>query len=212
LWRTAIQKVSLIVVPVAMFFIVSAEEFVQLAFTGDYIRAVSIFRIYSLITMARVASFGAVIVAAGQPKLVFRAAIVTLLSNLLLSIPALYWFGFDGPALGTAAAFIPMAAIYCYYIGRSLGVPMSRTFPVVDWLKVVAVATLAASPAIALKTTVVLHPFIALFVYALTLLILYIFLARVTNLMKAEDLDFAVRWVQLDFFRRRSRPSSTESK
>ncbi|MEL7368422.1 MAG: oligosaccharide flippase family protein [Myxococcota bacterium] len=199
LWQQSIRKVALIVVPVAMVFIVGAEEFVQLGFTGDYARAAPVFRIYSLITMARVASFGAVIVAAGRSPLVFKAAVVTLLSNIVLSVPALFIFGFEGPAIGTAVAFIPMAVGYCYYIARALGLRLRQTFPLWSWLKVVTAAVVASVVPWILKLEVPMHPALALVAYVLTLVPVFVLVTRTTGLMTAEDLQFALRWLRLDF-------------
>ena len=48
LWRTSIEKVSLVVTPLALVFIVAAEEVMELLFTADYLRGAQVFRIYSL--------------------------------------------------------------------------------------------------------------------------------------------------------------------
>jgi O-antigen/teichoic acid export membrane protein len=199
LWRESIHKVSLIVVPVCMVFAVGAEEFVVVGFTAEYLDAAPVFRIYTIYTMARVASFGTPILAAGRSELLMRAAAFTLLSNLVISIPLALTIGFLGPAIGTLLAFIPTIAVYCLYIARALEVDVRNTFPVMQWLTVVALSTAAAVPAIALKLWVPMHPAFALVVYAVTITPLFVLLARLTKVMTAEDLAFAARWLRLDF-------------
>jgi O-antigen/teichoic acid export membrane protein len=212
LWRESIHKVSLIVVPVCMVFAVGAEEFVTVGFTAEYIGAAPVFRAYTILTMARVASFGALILATGQSALLMRAAGFSLLVNVAITIPLVLTIGFLGPAIGTVLAFIPAVALYCWYIARALEVDVRKTFPVTHWLGVVALSTVAAAPAIALKLWVPMHPAIALFVYAVTITPCFVLLARLTGMMTAEDLNFALRWLRLGFLfeRKPSKPLSEE--
>lgn len=212
LWRESIHKVSLIVVPVCMVFAVGAEEFMSVAFTADYIDAAPVFRAYTIYTMARVASFGALIMAANRGKLLIRAAGFSLLSNIAITGPLVLTVGFLGPAIGTVLAFIPTVALYCWYISRALKVDFRNTFPVWHWLGVVALSTAAAAPAIALKLWVPMHPVLALVVYAVSIPPLFVLLARLTGMMSAEDLAFALRWLRLDFLfeRKPPKPSSDE--
>src|SRR5690606_3364638 len=148
IWRTSVQKVSLITVPVATVFIVGAEEFIILAFTEEYVAAAAVFRLYCLMLLLRVAHYGAVIVAAGRPGLVLRAAAWTLATNAVLSVPLVLWLGFVGPALGTALAFIPTVIIYCKYIAKASGVGLTEVFPLLAWCKVLLTALLPASLAL----------------------------------------------------------------
>lgn len=212
LWRESVNKVSLIVIPVCVVFVVGAEEFITVAFTDEYLAAVPVFRAYSIYTMGRVASFGALILAAGRSELIFKAAAFSLVSNLVLTIPLVLTIGFVGPAIGTALAFVPTVAIYCVYIARALDVDWRRTFPLGRWLAVVGVSALAAAPAVALKLLVPMHPIVALLAYAVTTVACFVLLARVTGLMSGEDLAFASRWLRLDFlFDSRRRPVDRDS-
>lgn len=151
LWRASIHKVSLLVIPITCVFLIAAEEVIELLFTADYLIAANVFRLYSCLLLGRVATFGSVIVAAGKPRLVVQAAVVTVLSNVAISVPCLYLFGFIGPALGTALAFIPSATYYCYCIATATGLKLNETFPLFDYLKVIAVATAAVVPAVVFK-------------------------------------------------------------
>ena len=209
LWRTAIHKVSLIVVPVCVVFVVGSEEFVRLAFTDEYLAAVPIFRIYVIVTMTRVASYGAVILAAGKSIYLFRAAAFTLGSNLALTVPLALTLGFIGPALGTALALIPTIAVYCWYISKALEVPIGKTVPVMLWLKIVALAGVSAGPAIAFKLLVVPHPLVGLVAYGVSTAALFILLGRLTGLMSKADLDFGLAWLKLKFLRLGPKESGT---
>ncbi len=197
LWRESIGKVSLIVIPVCMVFFVGAEEFITLAFTDKYLAAVPVFRLYVLYTMGRVASYGVVILAAGESAQILKASIFTLASNLLLTIPFTIYLGFIGPAVGTVLAFIPSAAVYCYYISRALHIPWNRTFPLVQWLGIVLLGAVAVVPAVAIKFWTPVHPAVALFAYSISTLTAFIVLGRLSGQISGADLQFAADWLKL---------------
>ncbi|HKU37016.1 MAG TPA: oligosaccharide flippase family protein [Polyangiales bacterium] len=195
-WRDSVTKVALIVVPVAAVFVVAAEEFVELLFTTAYIAAAPVFRCYALLTMGRVASFGTVLVAAGKPQSVLRSAIWSLLVNAVLCVLGLRVFGFVGPAIGTALAFVPMVAIYCWYIGQAAELPLSRIFPLGGYLKLVATAAVAAIPALLAKHWL---PWPALpRMAAITLLLLSSFalLGTLTRQITRDDWRYLANWLR----------------
>jgi O-antigen/teichoic acid export membrane protein len=112
IWRATIVKVSLIVMPVTMGFMVGAPELMRLLFTDAYVGAAPVFQLYSVLSLGRVAAFGSVIVAAGQPRYVLQAAFFSFASNVVLAILLIVNIGFLGPALATTLAFVPMMIFY----------------------------------------------------------------------------------------------------
>lgn len=193
-WRLSIRKVSMLVVPIALIFVVAAEETMELLFTKEYLGASNVFRAYCVLSMMRVAAFGSVIVAAGRPKLVFLAAIISLGANMLLSVPLLFLIGFEGPAIGTVLAFIPMVAAYCWCISRATGVGFRETFPVVDYLKVVAVGAVAAGAAVAVKLSLPFGAALRLIAIAVVLLAVFVLVGRATRLIRREDWLYLGQW------------------
>ena len=203
LWRGSISKVSLIVVPVCAVFVVGAEEFCALAFTPEYSNAAPVFRIYSLLTMARVTAFSTLLVAAGQTPMILRSAALTVVSNVAVSVPMLLAFGYLGPPLGQLIAFVPTVAIYCYFISRALGQPMSHTFPVVAYLKVVAAAAGPCALASLAKFAWPDAPGMALAVEAGVILVGFAAVGSAAGLITREDWRFVGDWVRLKALRRR---------
>ncbi len=199
IWRASIQKVSLIVVPVCAIFVVGAEPFVSLAFTSRYAAAAPIFRLYCILTMARVASFGSMLVAAGRPGWVLRASFASLLSNLVLSVPLVLVMGFVGPALGTVLAFIPTVAAYCWAIARASGQPANRIFPLFAYLKVVSVVAVPSLVAAWLQHSVLagLSPAVSLLTTAAIILGGYAVVGTMSGQITRSDWGFASRWIRL---------------
>lgn len=198
LWRGSIQKVSLLVVPIALVFVVAAEEVVEILFTEDYAGAAPVLRWYSILTVGRVAAFGSVIVAAGRPKFVFQASVLSLLSNVVLSVPLLLAFGFVGPAMGTALAFIPIAIFYTWTIGRASGLPFREIFPLVAYARVVAVGLVGVAGAVALKLSLTASAPLMLAGEAAVLLSVFAVLGTVLGIIRAEDWRYVKAWLKLE--------------
>lgn len=196
IWRESIAKVSLIVVPTAMVFVVAAEEFCELAFTAEYLPAAPVFRCYCVLTMARVAAFGNVMLAAGRPEYVLRSAAFTLVSNLVISVPLVFALGFIGPALGTVVAFVPTVFFYCWYIGKASGVPVGQTFPGWAYFRVVLTCLPIGALAWLIKL-LELHPALAFLLEALIVVFGFSLLATALGLITREDWRFASAWARL---------------
>lgn len=154
LWRESIGKVALLTVPVTLVFVVAADDAVQVLFGPEYARSADVLRWYALLGVGRVAAFGTVIVAAGRPRLVMRAAALSLLSNVAISLPLLWWLGFIGPAMGTFLAFVPMVFYYCWCIARASGLRFREIFPLVAYAKVLAVALVGVAAALVFRANV----------------------------------------------------------
>jgi O-antigen/teichoic acid export membrane protein len=196
LWRGSALKVSLIVVPVTMVFLVGAEEAMTLLFTEAYVPAANVFRCYTFMTLLRVTAFGTLLVAMGRPGLVFRAAVFALVSNLLFSVPLALWLGFLGPALGTALAFIPMLYYYCHCIAAGAGVRTSETFPLVGYLRVLAIALVAAVPAALFKYNTTLHAGWSLAAEAVIVLGGFAALGTLLRVIQREDWRYLKNWLR----------------
>jgi O-antigen/teichoic acid export membrane protein len=196
IWRASVRKVALVVVPCGMVFVVAAEDVMVLLFTHDYAAAAGVFRCYALLTMARVAAFGVVLVAAGRPRWALVAACISLASAVALQVPLALAFGFLGPALGSALAFVPMAAAYCWFIGRATGVPATRVFPIADWLRTAALAGIAGLLALAVDTQLRCGPALSIAVDAMIVLGSFGALAVVTGDLGRAELRVVSRWLR----------------
>jgi O-antigen/teichoic acid export membrane protein len=201
LWRVATLKSALIVVPGTMVFVVAAEETMTLLFTADYLNAAGVFRWYSIYTLMRVTAFGNVIVAAGRSDYVLVSILVSFASDSVLSILLLLWFGFEGPAMGTALAMLPTVAAFCWGIARAAGLPLRTIFPLGGYLRILGLAAVASLGAIAIKLWVVAHPGVLLVLEGLALLAGFAVLGTLTGTIKREDWRYARDWLTLRVLR-----------
>jgi O-antigen/teichoic acid export membrane protein len=195
IWRASIRKVALVVVPCSVVFIVGAEETMVLLFTDAYAGAADVFRCYCVLTMFRVAAFGVVLVAAGRPRWVLSASLVSLAAAVVLQVPLALTLGFLGPAIGSALAFLPMALVYCWFIARATDVPLGRTFPLLAWLRIVALASIAGAIAFAITDALDCAVALILALDATIVLTGFAILATLTGDLTRTDWHHIARWL-----------------
>lgn len=197
LWKKGIRKTTLVVVPITMALVVSADELMPLMFTNAYASAADIFRCYSVLTFLRVAAFGNVLVAAGRPGLVVRAAGLGLLYNVLLGIPLVLTIGFVGPALGAALGFILTVTTYIFLIARAARVPARHVFPLANYLRVFVLASVAGALGYGVKHLLPLHAALLLVAEIVTVLGAFLLLGALTKTIERSDWAFVRDWLRL---------------
>ena len=202
LWKQTIGKVSLIVVPVTLIFVVAAEEVVHLLFTPEYADAAGVLRWYALLGVGRVAGFGIVIVAAGKPKYVLQAALFALGSNVALSVPLLFTVGFVGPAMGTALTLLPTIVFYCWCISRASTIPIGEIFPLGRYLRVLVHGLAGVALALVFKYSVTTTPTIGLIAQATIILGTFMALGSASRTILPEDWRYAWNWIRLKALKR----------
>lgn len=201
MWRQSIGKVSLLVVPFTLVFVVAADDLVAILFTPDYARAADVLRWSALMGVGRVAAFGTVIVSAGRPRFVLQAALLSLVSNMVISLPLLWWLGFVGPAMAAFFAFVPMVVYYCWCIARASGLELREIFPLVAYSKVLAVALVGVAGALVFRHFFDWSPVPSLLAQAAIVLGIFSALGSALGIIERSDWSFAWGWVRLKTLR-----------
>jgi O-antigen/teichoic acid export membrane protein len=201
IWRQSALKTALLVVPITMVFLVASEETMELLFTAGYLRAAPVFRWYCVLTLGRIATFGSVIVAAGAPRLIFQAAVFSLLSNAVLCFVLVKLIGFNGPAMGTALAFIPSVTYYCFCIAQATKLQFRQVFPLFGFLRVLALACVASLPAWWLKSAVAWPAAARLPAEAFLVLGSFALLGTLVGEIRRPDWAFLANWLRLRMLR-----------
>lgn len=187
LWYKSVEKVSVIVLPLVMVFLVGAEEFIALLLPKSYADAVIPFRIYTFILLQRVASYSNMQKALGATAPITHAAIFMFLINAVLCVPLVKLFGMAGPPLAMLAA----NAFSWWYALRNiqqlLKIRFRDVFPFGFYLKALGVAALAAVPVLGLKMAVELPRYFGFFIVVACYLPIYLVLARATGIVEEAD-------------------------
>jgi O-antigen/teichoic acid export membrane protein len=181
---------------------VAADDVVRVLFTDAYAAAAPIFACYASLGLLRIAAYGTLIVSAGAPRFVLHAALLSLVSNLTLSVLFLETLGFIGPALGAAVAFLLTIVFYCWCIGRALGVSGLRVFPYRGYLRVFGVAVLSALVAVPIKLWFDGPIGLRLTLELVAVLGMYALLGTLLRVIQSADWRFAADWLRLRVARR----------
>jgi len=144
-WTEAIEKVSIIVLPLVVLFLVVARDLIVLLFTEKYLNAVLPFQIYTLILLQRVTAYDAVLKAIDRTRVITLWALFTIAVNLVLCVPLVLWIGMAGAALSTLIANAVTWVYVLIKIGHGLGVKVKEVFPFRFYGRVLAAALLAAA-------------------------------------------------------------------
>ncbi|MBA7562523.1 lipid II flippase MurJ [subsurface metagenome] len=120
---------SKIIWPVFTYLIVFADHLIPLVFKSDYIGAVMPFRVYLLMMPLRIASYGALILAIGRPRILFWSAFGALGLNFILNIVLVIKLGFIGPAIATTISTYFHVALLLFIITRELKIRLDELIP-----------------------------------------------------------------------------------
>ncbi|MCK6541804.1 oligosaccharide flippase family protein [bacterium] len=143
LWHSAIRNVTMIVVPITIFFIASAQDFICLMFGSSYMASIIPFQVFSLIVLHRVTSYGGALQAFGDKRGILFLSLFLVLTNTLLCVPFTYWWGITGTAV---AAWLANMAAWCMAlrrIGNHMKLPFYKVIPFHHYLKVLILAALS---------------------------------------------------------------------
>jgi O-antigen/teichoic acid export membrane protein len=147
LWRRAVRRTSLVLLPTFVFFMLTAPAAVRLLYGASYAESAVMFRIYLFLVPLRVATYGIITQAIGRTKINLIGSFVFLGSNAVLVLALVGPMGLPGPAVATVAATIGLAAYYLIRLRRVLGLSMRALFPWRALAANLAVSVIAALPA-----------------------------------------------------------------
>lgn len=144
LFRQSAEKSAVVLIPVMMFLLVSAEPFVLTLFSARYAGSVLPFRLYLLILPARIVLFGAFMMALGLNRMILYRTVVGLVANLILSIVLVRWLGYIGAIVGTILTIYGLACAWnLAAISRSVGCRWRDIIPFAGLIKLAGVSALA---------------------------------------------------------------------
>ncbi len=147
LWRRAIRRTSLVLLPLFVFFMLTADATIRLLFGASYAQSADVFRIYLLLVPLRVATYGLITQAIGRTRINLTASFVLLALNAALVLALVGPLGLIGPALGTVLATFGMAFYYLVRLRAVLGLTIRALFPWSMLAVNLALSALAAIPA-----------------------------------------------------------------
>ncbi len=145
LWRRAIVRTGLLLLPVFAISFVLAREIMIALFSDRYAESAGPFRVYLLLIPLRAAAYTPILLALGRSRTVLLGALGDLLLSLALALLLMPRIGILGPAVASVVATYAQALYFLGVTGRALGVPMRALFPWRDLGRVLLAALVPAA-------------------------------------------------------------------
>jgi O-antigen/teichoic acid export membrane protein len=101
IWINTTKKVSLLTYPVLLLCMFFAEEIIFFIYSEAYSGSVILFKTYLLVALFRNNSYGILLTAKGENKVITKIAVLMLLLNGVLSILLYYYLGIKGIVFGS---------------------------------------------------------------------------------------------------------------
>jgi O-antigen/teichoic acid export membrane protein len=111
LWCQTARKLSLLGLPLFMLFLLLSKNLITFLFTSKYSSSTIIFLIFLFLLPKEVLSYGVVLKASGETRMISRAHFISLLITLILLYPAVLLFGFAGPPVAVVIS-LNIAALF----------------------------------------------------------------------------------------------------
>ncbi|TVR16114.1 MAG: polysaccharide biosynthesis protein [Balneolaceae bacterium] len=206
LWYKAVEKVSLLVVPLTIASIIIASDLIAIVAESegtDYRNSVIPFQIFNLIVLLRVTNYGSILQAFGDTKGVFYLSLNLVTANIILSIPLTIYFGIIGTAAGTFIANFYNWLITLRRIGGHMQLPARKVLPFSFYSKVLFIAGITAIPVWYSRVTFIAaeNVLTGLLFSLFTYLILFVLTATVIGIITKSDWVKLRDWLSLKFLR-----------
>ncbi|MDP2671609.1 MAG: oligosaccharide flippase family protein [bacterium] len=184
-WHNSIRKISLIILPVFVIAMIFSHEIITLLYSEKFASSVPYFRIYLLLLLIRVASYGIVLQAIGKTRENLKGSIVFFVINAILNPVLVFTLGLAGPAVATVISTFINVFYYVIVIKRYVKISLADVFPWTVVLKILSISILSALPIsliLYLNLEVLVKMFLAGTVYSLVYLLLIIKLNALSHL------------------------------
>jgi len=197
LWNQSIRKVSILVLPLMVMFVLISRELVMLLFSRQYEAASIVFSVYTLTLFQRVADYSAVLKAINKTRVVTGWAGLTAVLNLALSVPFVMWLGMVGAAVSTLLATFVAWLFILLVLAQVLDVPMREVFPFGFYSRTLTVAAVSALPALAAAYFIDASEAFDLLIKVVVYLAVFASAATLTGLAEKKDWIFLARFLGL---------------
>jgi len=147
LWRRAILRTGLLVLPLCAFALVMARDIMVTLFSERYAASALPFRVYLLLLPLRCAAYTPMLLALGRGRAVLLGAVADLALSLGLALVLIPRVGYVGPAIALVASTYAQSAFYLAVAGRALGAAPAALIPWGGLARVSIAAAIAAAAA-----------------------------------------------------------------
>jgi O-antigen/teichoic acid export membrane protein len=143
IWRQSTVQSATLLLPAMCLLFGLAEPLIEVLYSARYLESATPFRLYLLALPARIAIFGAIMMAAGQGRVILVRAIGSLVLGLPLSLVLVHYLGPLGAILATLAVLYAWTTpLNLRSVAAACGVPTAQVLPFGALARILAVAVL----------------------------------------------------------------------
>ena len=151
LWREAMRKTSLVLLPLFAFLMVMSADLVLLLYGPGYSESVDVFRVYLFLLPLRIATWGLIPLAIGRTGINLRASLLVLAANAGVALALVGPLGLIGAALAAPISAVVAVAYYLVRLRSIARLNVRDLVPIPALLGTLAVSLLAAAPLLAIR-------------------------------------------------------------
>jgi len=201
LWFSTVRKTMLIVLPLTMVLIALGRDAVMLIGGAKFADAATPFRLFTLVLLHRVASYGAMLQSIGQTRAIIVSSALLIVGNAALTYPLTMLLGYPGPALASVIAMVPPWLFTLGRIGSVLGGGIRGALPWGFYARVLALSGALGAAVWLGAQQLDLPPAVRLIGGAAVLLGGFAVLGRLLGLIERADLRYLRGWLSLRMLR-----------
>ena len=130
LFQVIARKSSYVILPIMLFFMLTADTVIQYLYGSDYADSAIPFRIYLVLLPVRTVVFGSLILALGKSRFILFRSMIGLVINGILSVFLVWHFGPWGASIATVTAiYLWSLPANLYVLSRELNTSFSEILP-----------------------------------------------------------------------------------
>lgn len=194
-WRDAVRKLALIVVPSFVFLAFFAERFITTLFTESYADSVAVFRIYVMLIPLHMLVVSVVPQVYGRTRLNLYVVAIAVTTNVLLSFLLLRSMGILGPATALVCSQYLSAVLYFIVTVRLLRTRPRRLMPIPALVRTTLASLLAVGPALYVTSSIE-HRLISLIAAGAIFGTGYLVAAYLLGVFRETELQLARAWLR----------------
>lgn len=138
IWRTAVRKLAIIILPFFCFLSVFSYDFITFLFTDQYAESVMVFRIFLLLIPLHIFILSAIPQIFGKTKLTLQIIAASAVFNVATSIVLVKTVGYYGPPISTVLTNYFMSALFFMTTLRLLKCTIPQLLPLESLAKVLS--------------------------------------------------------------------------
>lgn len=145
LYRGAVRKNALLLIPLFVFCFVFAPNIIQILYSAKYMDSVLFFRVYLLTMPLRIATYGIIFQVFNQTKYIFRLSVLTLVLDIGLNFALIHILGIIGPAIASVLSTYVFAILSLFIFKKYLGLKLRALFPIEPIIRILLVSIFVGS-------------------------------------------------------------------